>query len=280
MPECFINIFKDGNIKLNQADMRIPKKPYYGKNVKIGGLKLTPLKIIMADDEVGVLLFLETMIEEIEGVRIVGKAENAADTIKLVEEQNPDAVFLDINMPDMNGIELAKKIRETKPHIYIIFVTDHKDYIMEAVEVYFTDYILKPVNEKRLTATIKRLQQTAFITKEAAWFTVKDDDGIADVRIEADDILYFEKEKEGRFAVVKCVNGKEYKIRKPLQEIEEEVNADFLRSHKSFIINLKHVDRIVNRDASFSVYRVKFKNSKDEVLVSRDHIKKLRLRLN
>lgn len=78
---------------------------------------LLPVKVVMADDEPGVLLFLCSILSKLEGALVVGTSENASDAITLVREQSPDLAFLDIELPDMKGIELAEKLREIKPDI-------------------------------------------------------------------------------------------------------------------------------------------------------------------
>jgi len=83
---------------------------------------LIPIKVIIADDEPGILLLLHSILHKLEGVYIVGTAANARDTLKLVEEHKPDLVFLDILLPDMKGINLAEKLKEINKDLFIVFI--------------------------------------------------------------------------------------------------------------------------------------------------------------
>ena len=90
-------------------------------------MSLLPVKVVMADDEHGVMLLLCSILSKLEGALVTGTAENAKDTIKLTIEHNPDLAFLDIELPDMKGIELAEKLRDIKPDIAIVFITAHQN---------------------------------------------------------------------------------------------------------------------------------------------------------
>lgn len=94
------------------------------------------VKVIMADDEHGVLLLLGSIVSELEEALVVGTAENAIDAIKLVKEQSPGIAFLDIELPDMIGIELADNLREIKPDLAIVVITAHQEYPLDAFKLY------------------------------------------------------------------------------------------------------------------------------------------------
>ena len=93
---------------------------------------MLPVKVVMADDEHGVMLLLCSILSKLEGALVTGTAENAKDTIKLTIEHNPDLAFLDIELPDMKGIELAERLREIKPDLAIVFITAHQEYSLDA----------------------------------------------------------------------------------------------------------------------------------------------------
>ncbi|WP_028308619.1 LytR/AlgR family response regulator transcription factor [Desulfitibacter alkalitolerans] len=237
------------------------------------------LKVIMADDEPGILELLATILKGFEGAKLVGKAENANDTIKLARSRHPDLAFLDIGLPDMNGIELAERLREINPNIIIVFITAHKDYSLDAFKVYALDYILKPIDEERVKSTFKRILKGATISGNGTpsfplttpRLSINLGNELVFVRL--NDIQYIEK--DGRYTVIHCVNGK-FKTRQTLQELKKKLGAGFFRSHKSFIINTEHLERIVNY-ANSSCYEIKFKNSENRALLSRDRIHDLML---
>lgn len=232
------------------------------------------VKIVMADDEPGVMLLLCSILSKIEGSLVVGTAENANDAIKLVREQGPDLAFLDIGLPDMKGIELAERLREIKRDIAIIFITGHQEYSLDAFKLYASDYILKPIDQDRVKSTFNRIQQALEMSKKSNTFlsaqTNRISINLGDERIfvKLEEIFYIEK--VGRHTLICCTNGK-FKTRETLQELEQNLGLKFFRSHKSFIINTDQVERIATFPNS-SYYEVKFNNCKDKALLSRDRM--------
>jgi len=111
---------------------------------------LLPVKVVMADDEPGVMLLLCSILSKLERALVIGAADNAKDAIALVREHNPDLAFLDIELPDIKGIELAERLREIKPDLAIVFITAHQEYSLDAFKLYAFDYILKPIDEERV----------------------------------------------------------------------------------------------------------------------------------
>lgn len=227
---------------------------------------MSSLKIIMTDDEFASLQILESILNKFEDANIVGMAENAIDTIELVEKQKPDVAFLDISLPDMDGIELAKKIREIAPNIFIVFVTVHERYIWKAGEAFYTAYILKPIDEEQVKSTFNHILHIAFLPRTPDKILVNQDN--EEIFIETDKIIYIEKEKASRYVKIHCFDGV-YRTRQTLEKMGEELGAKFFCSYKSFIVNLEYVDRIISQPKSYSDI-VKFKNFEGEALVSKE----------
>jgi DNA-binding LytR/AlgR family response regulator len=221
----------------------------------------------MADDESGILLLLSSIFSELEDALIVGTAKNAKDAMELVKDQSPDLALLDIELPDMSGIELAEKLREIKPDLAVVFITAHQEYSLDAFRLYAFDYILKPVDEERVKTTFRHIQrmlssknnnsnpQTAVISINF---------GSEKVLVKLSEIFYIEK--TGRHTIVCCVNG-EFKTRETLQELEKRLGTTFFRSHKSYIINTEQIEKVI---ACSNYYEVKLKNCKTRALLSRD----------
>jgi len=117
------------------------------------------MRAIIVDDESLALKDLERQLGKIGGIEIAGKFQNAADALRQVGELNPDVVFLDIDMPEISGLEAAERLNEMNGNIEIVFVTAHHEYAIKAFELAALDYVLKPVNVDRLTRTLARLKQ-------------------------------------------------------------------------------------------------------------------------
>jgi len=238
---------------------------------------LLPVKIVIADDEPGILLLLRSILSELEGALVVGATENANDAIKVVREQSPDLAFLDIELPDMKGIELSEKLREMKPDIFIVFITAHQEYSLDAFKLYASDYILKPIDQERVKSTFRRIYNTLKMSEKnnAASYVQTDrisiNLGNERVFVKLDEIYYIEK--TGRHTLLYCTNGK-FKTRQTLQELELHLGTKFFRSHKSFIINTDRIERIVTFQNS-SYYEVKLNDCKDKALLSRDRMHEL-----
>ncbi|MBU7008857.1 LytR/AlgR family response regulator transcription factor [Phosphitispora fastidiosa] len=236
-----------------------------------------PVKIVMADDEQGVLLLLGSFLSELEDALVVGTAKNAIDAIKLVKEKSPDVAFLDIELPDMIGIELAENLREIKPDLAVVFITAHQEYSLDAFRLYASDYILKPIDQERVKTTFRRIQQMLKIQKnnpsnlnlQTARISINL--GNERVFVKLNEIFYIEK--AGRHTFIYCSDGK-FKTRETLQELEQHLGNGFFRSHKSYIINTDWIERIVNYPNS-SYYEVRFKNCQGKALLSRDRIQDL-----
>ena len=238
---------------------------------------MLPVKVVMADDEPGVMLLLCSILSKLEGALVVGTAENAKDTIKLTMEQNPDLAFLDIELPDMKGIELAEKLRDIKPDMAIVFITAHQEYSLDAFKLYASDYILKPIDEERVKSTFLRIYKMLEISKNSNTSSYTKPSRISinlgDERIfiKLNEIFYIER--SGRHTLISCTNGK-FKTRQTLQELEKYLGKMFFRSHKSFIINTDRIEKIVSFPNS-SYCEVKFNNCEDKALLSRDRISEL-----
>lgn len=106
------------------------------------------LEVLIADDEQYVAVYLKKIIEKVEDVKVVAIAGDGKEAVKMVEKLRPQVVCLDIDMPEMNGIAVARELAEVYPQLNFVFVTAYPDYALEAFELYSFDYILKPLDEK------------------------------------------------------------------------------------------------------------------------------------
>lgn len=117
------------------------------------------IRAVLIDDEYLALDLLEILLREIGGVDVVGKFLNAAEALHKVPELNVDLVFLDIEMPGMNGIAAAKKIRLFEPELKIVFVSAYQQYALDAFDVEALDYLLKPLSKDRVTTSLQRYKK-------------------------------------------------------------------------------------------------------------------------
>lgn len=122
--------------------------------LSLGG---TGMRAILVDDEPLALDHLERLLRENRSVNIIGKYTNPHKALQIILQDQPDVVFLDINMPEISGIEMAKKVKTAIPSIKIVFTTAYNEYAVKAFEINAVDYIVKPIQRNRLAETINRL---------------------------------------------------------------------------------------------------------------------------
>ena len=112
------------------------------------------MKAIIIDDERLARQELKSLLSEYPEIEIIGESSNAEDAIKQIEEKEPDLIFLDIQMPGKNGFEMLQELDKVPK---VIFVTAYDEYALNAFEVNALDYLLKPVQTKRLDSTLQKL---------------------------------------------------------------------------------------------------------------------------
>lgn len=126
------------------------------------------MKVVCVDDEKLALDIMTHLLGKTEQIEVVGSFQKVKTALNFVLDEQVDVVFLDIEMPEINGLELAEKILEKKPHIEIVFVTAYNEYAVEAFELNAIDYLMKPVNLTRLEKTIERLSKKTTANPEAS----------------------------------------------------------------------------------------------------------------
>ncbi|MDY7222574.1 response regulator [Halalkalibacterium halodurans] len=115
------------------------------------------MRIILVDDEPLALAYLEKLLVEIGGLTIIGSYTNPNQAIQSVIQHKPDLIFLDINLPDINGIDFAEQVQSILPEVHIVFITAYDEYAVKAFELNAIDYVMKPVQRDRLNRTINRI---------------------------------------------------------------------------------------------------------------------------
>jgi len=116
-----------------------------------------PVRILIADDEPRARQFLEKLLGEHEDVDVVGAARGGVEALQMAQTLTPEAAFLDIHMPDLSGLEVARQLARNDRVPLVVFVTAYDRYAVEAFEVAALDYVLKPVKRERLADTVRRV---------------------------------------------------------------------------------------------------------------------------
>lgn len=243
------------------------------------------LRVLLCDDEPGMRLILRKLVERAEGFEIVGEAEDGEEGLRLFEEKRPDVVFLDVDMPKLNGVETAKRIQDMDPRAALIFATAYEGYRDEAFEVYAFDYLVKPFKNERVLATLERirgllagsdraepprdLKPRPAARKRRDRLLLRSRDGV--VFLDMDDILLVQR--ENRQTVLYTADGS-YTTSDTLSEVEERLDPDlFFRCHKSYIINLTCIDSITPYGRW--TYVVKLRGTRQDALITHDKYEEL-----
>ena len=203
------------------------------------------LKCIIIDDEPIARKVLQEFIEEIDYLELAGQAENSLKAMSLLNNNDIDIIFLDINMPKINGIEFLKT---TKLNASIIMTTAYTDYAVEAFGLEVLDYLVKPIAFDRFLKACNKAKETEALkktiqvqpTKANDHFFVKYNNQIE--KIFYDDLVYAEAMLN---YVMLYTNSKKMMVYVTIKSLEEQLPADsFIKVHKSFIVNILKVKSI------------------------------------
>lgn len=240
------------------------------------------LKVMVADDDEGMRLVIKRLVEKLDGFELCGEAVNGEEALKLFEQERPQVVFLDVEMPLMDGVECAREIADTDPRAYIIFATAHEQYMKEAFEVYAFDYLVKPFKVDRVKETLTKIlghaigRRASVVHKEEIAprgirkLMVRHKDGIS--FIDTDEILLIQREE--RSTVISTVHGGKVATSETLSEIHERLDKNvFIRSHKSYIINLAMVHEVYPYGRW--TYIAKLKNTQLDALITHDKFEEI-----
>jgi two-component system, LytTR family, response regulator len=205
------------------------------------------MKALIIDDERLARQELKSLLNEYSEIEIVGECANADVALEEIREKDPDLIFLDIQMPGKTGFDLLKELDKVPK---VIFVTAYDDYAIKAFEVNALDYLLKPVQPKRLDDALKKILPVAELQSPAVKSPVQGVLGEADsVFVKDGEKCWFVRlsdvrlfESEGNYVRVYFDNNRPM-ILKSLNSLDEKLdNKVFFRASRKHIINLKWIE--------------------------------------
>jgi two-component system, LytTR family, response regulator len=246
-----------------------------------------PLKTIIIDDEPPAVQRLKEMLCDYPQVfEIVGEATGSKEAVIAVNKLKPDLIFLDIQMPGMNGFEMLNKLEEIP---MIIFCTAYDSYSLKAFETNSVDYLLKPVKKERLDQAIakltffrKELQSErimGFLTELARMekpdtltsLTVRRGNKINFIKLI--DVAYFKAEE--KYVSAFTNDGKENIIDLTIKVLEEKLPRNYLRVHRSIIINTHYINEIQTYfNSRFTILLTDIKQTK--IITGRSYLKNIK----
>ncbi len=207
------------------------------------------LKTVLVDDEINALEALEWKLNRyIDDIQII-KCNSPIEAITIIKEEKPDLVFLDIDMPEMDGFTLLQKLSYT--NFDLIFTTAHDEYALQAIKVSAIDYLLKPVDKDELITAVDKVVASRKGNQledklQSLFSNLNKSDKInisADGKIyllDRDDVIMLKSDKS--YTTIFLIKEKSILVSKTLKEVEKKFAfPEFFRVHNSFLINVNHV---------------------------------------
>ena len=199
------------------------------------------MNCMVVDDEETSRMVVKDFIERTDSLTLIAECDNAVDAYNVLRDEHIDTLFLDIEMPKMTGIELVQALEDLPQ---VILITGRPDFGAEAFEYSLTDYLVKPINYPRFLKAVdkarKNLDRAILETKNKDDIYVKSDNKI--VRINLKDIYFIEALSD---YVIINTQDKKHIVHSTMKGIEKRLeSADFIRVHRSYIINISKIDTI------------------------------------
>ena len=224
------------------------------------------MNCIIVDDEYPSREELKYFISNFSNIKIIEEFDDSIIALEYIELNKPDIIFLDINMPKLDGMALGKIISHFPKQSIIIFITAHKDFAVDAFEIQAYDYILKPYSEERIVSTLKNIEKSSdkkiINNKITLW---KDNKMMVKNII---DISYCAAKERETLIYIK---GIQYNVSCSISEFYKKLPKEFFfRSHRSYIIN---IDKIIEIVPWFNnTYMLKIQGENVDIPVSRNNI--------
>jgi len=231
------------------------------------------IRTLVVDDEPVARARVLSLLRDESDIEVIGECESGSQAISAIENTSPDLVFLDIQMPQMDGLALARTLGESMPAV--VFVTAYDEYALRAFEVHALDYVLKPFSAERFKSALMHARQhlssrRAVDTREAAGTERRDR-----LVIKSSGRIYFVRTQEidwceaaGNYVRLH-VGPQTHLVRGTMAHIESQLDhAQFVRIHRSTIVN---VDRIQELHSSFGGEYVVLLHDKTRLTLSRGY---------
>ncbi|MFO7886763.1 MAG: LytTR family DNA-binding domain-containing protein [Eubacteriales bacterium] len=235
------------------------------------------MNCLIIDDEQPSRKELRFFIENHSSIEVLEEFEDSIEALNFFKTtNNVDIIFLDINMPNLDGMDLANILYNFKKKPLIVFVTAYKEYAHDAFKVEAFDYLLKPYSEERIINILNKLERTIKTAAPNKESKVTLSDGEKIIVLKKEEIICV-KAQERKTEIF--FNKDKFISNKKISDLEKELcETNFFRTHRSYIVNL---DKVKEIDFYFNnTYLLILKNMEEKVPVSRSYIKEFRQVMN
>jgi two-component system response regulator LytT len=249
------------------------------------------INTLIVDDEKPARDELSFLLKSFPDVHVVGQGKNGVEALALIKEHSPDLVFLDVQMPGLNGFNVIKKLMDRKTKLpQIVFATAFDNYAVQAFEVNAVDYVLKPIEKSRLARAIQRAKKAleTEVSSNQRLENLVGQIGAAKAQpvkllvktqqrlflVDADDVILASIDDGTINVVSREVEGtSNYRT---IEELQETLDSElFWRAHRSFLVNINHIREVVPWFKSSYMLKMADKRN-SEVPVSRAQTRRLR----
>jgi len=224
------------------------------------------MNCIIVDDEFPSIQELSYFIMNFSSIKILDKFDDSIKALEYVQRHSVDTVFLDINMPKLDGIAFSRVINTLADKPIFVFISAYSEYALEAFEVSAFDYILKPYSESRIIDTLKKLENSIVNKHSSGKITLWKNNKMFVLNI--GDIYYCEAHEHELYVYTQ---DDQFIVASSISDFYKKLSQDtFFRCHRSYIVN---IDRIAEIIPWFNnTYMVKLKGLSSEIPVSRQNI--------
>ncbi len=234
------------------------------------------LNLLLVDDDSGSRKIIEQALELFPEVSVVGSVESGMEAISFIRKNPVDLVFLDIEMEEMNGFEVAAYLHSHYPNIQYVFVTGHSDFALEGYNYQPLSFLVKPIS-------VSRLEQVLNLAAEKAQKKPLQSPSQKQIGLHVESRLEFVTigtvaylETVGRKVRVVCTDGRVLETTETLKKLYQVFEEyGFYRSHQSFVVQLALIESI-SSDMFHRSYLMKLKGIAEEIPLSRDNYSALR----
>jgi two-component system, LytTR family, response regulator LytT len=206
-------------------------------------------RALIVDDEAPARSELRFMLEQIPGVEVVGEASSAREALELMRALDYDVVFIDIEMPQTSGIEVAQALKELPSPPQVVFVTAYSEHAVRAFEVEATDYLVKPLSDERLRAAVAKVRREEAPREDAGQVVPPRVSRLPveklgkKLLVPIEDIVFITSKDDYSFV---HTNDQRYLSSMSLGTLEKRLAGDvFFRVHRGYVVNLHKVLEIV-----------------------------------
>lgn len=244
----------------------------------------TSIKVLIVDDEVPARERLGRLVDELEGWSVCGSCGTGREAIALTARLAPEVVLLDIRMPGMTGIEVARHLDTLESPPAVVFTTAYDQYALEAFDSRAVGYLLKPVRRERLasalthaarltTRALRDLAGDGALSGQRRYIAIRTREDLKLIPVE--EVQFFRAEQ--KYVTVHHKAGADL-LEESLRGLADELDSSFVRIHRSLLVALAHIESLER--SGNGTYEVLIRGSGERLPVSRRHASELKTRLS